>query len=162
MKYDCGITSEDPFLDPRFCAIHRGWRGGLSANVAYELHILASTPGIPIEWLYAVFEWTPTWRQSFNRNFRGGRHAELGLENAATVVEGDGFRMLRALGDIARYGGAVPLWTQLELANDRRSNSALARALGVDRQKLRRWRVNAVFDPLTGMRVRPNRGSPIK
>ncbi len=86
----------------------------------------------------------------------------MGLANAATVVEGDGFRMLSALGNLASYAGAVPLWTQLELTNDRRSDSALSRALGVNRQKLRRWRLNTVFDPLTLERVRQNRGSPIK
>ena len=162
VRYDCGITGDAPFSDPRFRALYRGWRGGLPLGVGYELHILAATPGLPIEWLYAVFDWTPTWRLRFNRTFRSHQHTEHGLENAATVIEGDGFRMLRALGDMAGYIGAVPLWTQLELANDRRNDCALGRALGVNRQKVRRWRTNAVFDPLSLARMRPNRGSPIR
>lgn len=161
MRYDCGITSDDPFSDARFRALHRGWRGGLPYGLLYELHALAATPGLPIEWLYAVFKWTPTWRRRFKRHFTGDLYSELGLKNAATIVEGDGFRMLRAVGDVAGYIGAVPLWTQLELVNDPRSDCALARELGVNRQKLRRWRVNTVFHPLGGARVRANRGSPI-
>lgn len=160
MHYDCGITSDDPFSDPRFRAIHGGWRRGLDALVLGQLLTLAATPGIPIEWLYAVFDWTPEWRRRFRRLNRSN-FAEDGRRNAATIVQGDGFRMLRALGDMARYGGAVPLWTQLELQQDPRNDCALARAFRVNRQKLRRWRVKPVFDPLTGERVLPNRGTAI-
>lgn len=161
MNYDCGITSDHPFSDARFRAIHGGWRGGLPYSLVDELQIFAATPGLPIEWIYAVFEWTPKWRRLFNRHIRGERFAELGVQNAASVTEGDGFRMLRALPDLAGYAGAVPLWTQLELQNDRRNDCVLGRALGVNRQKIRRWRANAVFDPLTFARVIPNRGTSI-
>src|SRR6478735_5671579 len=161
VRYDCGTTSDDPFSDRRFRAIHGGWRRGLDPLVAEDLLTLAATPGMPVEWLYAVFDWTPEWRRRFNRIRGNPYYAEEGRRNAATIVQGDGFRMLRALRDVAGYSGAVPLWTQFELQRDPRSDCALARMLGVNRQKLRRWRVNAVFDPLTFKRLRPNRGTAI-
>lgn len=161
MQYDCGITSDDPFADPRFRALHGGWRQGLSWDLIEEFGILAQTPGLPVEWIYAVFKWTPTWRRKFNRTFRGDHREEQGRHNAGTVKQGDGFRMLRAVGDLVAYKGAVPLWTQLELINDPRSDCSLAERFGVDRQKVRRWRTKAVFNPLTAERIVPNRGRPI-
>lgn len=89
MQYDCGITSDDPFADPRFRALHGGWRQGLSWELFDELAICAVTPGLPVEWLYAVFKWTPTWRKKFNSMFRGDRFAEQGRLNAGTIKQGN-------------------------------------------------------------------------
>lgn len=161
MRYDCGITSEDPFSDRRFLALYGGWRRGLPNDVVCELYVLAATPGLPAEWFYAVFNWGRPWRRRF-QYIRDNAKFEDGAENAATIVEGDGWCMLKAIPDLARYAKAIPLWTQLELLDDPRNDCVLARALGVDRQKVRRWRKKPVFDPLTANRLVPNRGTPIK
>lgn len=163
MKYDCGTTSEDPRSSRRFLALHRGWRNGqLGYDLLNELLILAATPGIPTEWLYAVFSWTPTWRRRFNHLTRGLKSEgfqDATRENAGSVRPGDGLRMIRLAGP--SYAGAAPLWTQLDLQHDRRSDKAIAADLEVDRLKVRRWRLNPIFDPLTFARLRPNRGTPI-
>ena len=78
-----------------------------------------------MEWLYAVFDWTPVWRRRF-KGLARSRYAEDGQRNAASIVEGDGLRMLQALGDVASYRGAVPLWTQLELRKDPRNDCAMS------------------------------------
>jgi hypothetical protein len=83
----------------------------------------------------------------------------LGLENAQSVVQGDGLAMIAAV--CPGYVGPAPLWTKLELQNDRRSDAAIAAMLGEDRKKVWRWRVNNVFDPVTMVRITPNRGSKI-
>lgn len=124
--------------------------------------ILAHTTGVPIEWIYAGLGLGRVRRKHLQDMIAGtqtGEWPDLGRSNANSVVPGDGWRMIEAV--CPRYAGPAPLWTQLELRNDRRSDAEIARVLGVDRQKVRRWRVNAVFDPLTGVRLRPNRGTRI-
>ncbi|MFA7584921.1 MAG: hypothetical protein WCY11_01810, partial [Novosphingobium sp.] len=85
---------------------------------------------------------------------------EMGLANAQSVVPGDGMKMLAVV--CPRYAGAAPLWSQLELLNDKRSNGEIAAALQVHRDKVRRWRVNNVFDPLTGARQVSHRGTSVR
>jgi hypothetical protein len=138
---DCGILSGAPAWHPD------------------EVIILALTPGIPVEWIYAALRLGPKRRRRLRDMMDGASCHELALENAASIVEGDGWRMIEAV--CPGYSGAAPLYTQLELRNDHRSDAAIARVLGVDRQKVRRWRVNPVFDPLTGVRLRPNRGTGV-
>lgn len=121
--------------------------------------ILAHTPGVPLEWIYAALGIKEVRRRQLRtmlENSRGTDWADRGRDNADSVVPGDGFRMIEAV--CPGYSGPAPLWTQLELRNDRRSNVEIGRVLGVHREKVRRWRVNTVFDPLSGARIRPNRG----
>ena len=141
MKYDCGILTGAPV-----------WDQG-------EALVLAYTPGIPLEWIYAGLGLG--WRR--RRQPRATIHAaenleweNLGLENAQSVVPGDGWKMLAAVSP--GYSGSAPMWSRLELQNDVRSNAAIAAVLGVHRETVRRWRVNTVFDPLTGRRVSLGRG----
>jgi hypothetical protein len=162
MKYDCGTTRSAPHLDTIFRALYRGWRGVPEHIIKDELLVLGMTRGIPQEWLYAVFQWTPVWRTRFKRILLDADHARYldhASENEASVVPGDGIRMIRLAGP--HYAGAAPLWTQLDLQNQLRSDETIAAELGVNRQKVRRWRLNPVFDPVTGSRIRPNRGSSI-
>lgn len=144
MLADCGILAGTPKWDP------------------YEALVLAFTPGVPLEWLYAALRLGHTRR----RKLRDMIHAadaealgELGRENSAGIVQGDGLKMLEAV--CPGYSGPAPLWSQLELQADARSDAAIARELGVDRQKVRRWRVNSVFCPVSAVRLRPNRGVPL-
>ena len=44
----------------------------------------------------------------------------------------------------------ISVWTEL-----------IGDALGVERQRVRRWQVRAVFDPLLRVRLIPNRGLPL-
>lgn len=124
-----------------------------------EVLILALTPGVPLEWIYKALglEWRRrrrlramlAWSQSTD-------YPHLGLENAASVREGDGWMMLQVV--CPGYSGPAPLASQLELRNSARSDTENAKLLGVDRKKVWRWRSNPVFDPLSGARMIPNRG----
>ena len=58
--------------------------------------------------------------------------------------------MLTAIREPGWYAGAVPLYAQLALQADRRSDAEIARVLGVAWHKVIHWRRNAVFCPLTG------------
>lgn len=118
------------------------------------LLVLAHTPGIPLEWIYHTAKLGWRRRRKLVEMIDASREGEfpaLGLENAASVVDGDGWKMLRVLPE--GYNGAVPLWSQLELQRDERSDQAIADVLGVSRKKVQRWRTKAVFDPLTGVRL---------
>lgn len=145
MKYDAGILWGHP--DPSHIR---------------ELLILAHTPGVPLEWIYAAIGFGARRRKKLVAKIDCGdvdflrQYQDLGRENAASVQPGDGWKMLQAV--CPRYSGPVPLWSQLELQGDRRSDAAIARALGVDRKKVWRWRQNPVFHPLSGARLIPNRG----
>lgn len=142
MNYHCGILEGAPKWDP------------------FEVLILAHTPGIPIEWIYAGLGLTQRRRKALRDMVTNSHNTDLpeaGQFNAASVVQGDGWAMLRAV--CPGYAGAAPLWSRIELQNDTRSNAAIAADLGVDWQKVRRWQKNAVFCPLTGSRIVPNRGT---
>ena len=84
----------------------------------------------------------------------------MGASNAASVIAGDGWKMLEAV--CPDYAWPVPLWSQIELQNSARTDQANADLLGVERTKVWRWRKRNVFDPLTGSRIVPNRGRSIK
>lgn len=142
MKYHAGILHGWPDWSDRF-----------------QVLILAHTPGIPLEWIYAALDLG--WRR--RRKLRAliassvnGDFLEAGRSNADSVEDGDGWKMLKVV--CPDYSGPVPLWSQLELQNDRRTDAAIAKLLGVDRKKVWRWRTNTVFDPLTLTRKIPNRG----
>lgn len=144
MRHHAGILDGNPTWDP------------------VEVLILAYTPGVPLEWIYAALGlgWMRRRRlRDMIHAAKSGEFPSLGQENAATVEQGDGWRMIAAV--CPGYAGPAPLWTQIELRNSARSDAANAALLGVDRQKVRRWRVNTIFDPLTGVRVRANRGVPL-
>lgn len=133
---------------------------GVSYPCYQDLEILANTPGIPIEWIYAACA-VPSFRRGYVRYHIGlPSLVEQGLKNAASVVKGDGMKLLKAV--VPGYSGAIPLWSQLELQTDGRSDGEIAQELGVDRLKVRRWRTNIVFDPITGGRLIGNRGRQIK
>lgn len=124
--------------------------------------VLAFTPGVPLEWIYAALGLGWRTRPKLRSLIHGAETSEfsnLGRENAASVQQGDGWRMLQVV--CPGYSGPVPLWSKIELENDRRSDAVIAQVLGVDRKKVWRWRKNAVFCPLTGVRLVPNRGVPM-
>lgn len=144
MKYSAGILHHRPQWNP------------------LELVVLALTPGMPLEWIYSAAGLG--WRRrrkllDLIAAYRSDELLDMARENAASVVQGDGFLMLEVV--CPRYSGPAPLWSQFDLQNDRRSDAAIAAVLGVSRKKFWRWRTNAVFDPLTGARLVPNRGVPI-
>ena len=140
MQYDWGLTA----------VRYPSWE---------DISILANTPGVPLEWLYAACRVRISERASVRGQIGLPSLVELGKANAASVEGNDGFRLLEAV--CPYYSGPVPLWSQLWLRADPRSDVQLAEVLGVDRQKVRRWRSTMVFDPLTGARLIPNRGRPI-
>lgn len=141
---------------------HAGILHGMPEWDRFQLLVLVHTPGVPLEWVYAGagLGWRrrAKLRAMIDAN-QTDEWREFGRDNAASIEPGDGLAMLRAV--CPRYVGAAPMWSQLELQNDTRSDAEIAAGLGVDRQRVRRWRVNAVFDPLTGVRLRPNRGTPL-
>ena len=140
MKYDWGYT-------------------GVSMPNGLDLLVLANTPGIPLEWVYAAC-WVPRSRRARIREMIGAEgYSELGRDNANSVIAGDGLKLLRAIGPA--YSGPVPLWSQLELEADERSDRAIAEELGVNRLRVWRWRTNQIFDPLTGCRVVRSRGGKL-
>ena len=124
-----------------------------------DVYVLANTPGVPLEWIYAACR-IPKFRRARVRAHIGViDFVELGRLNAASIENGDGYRLLTAV--CPEYSGPVPLCSQLELRADPRSDQKIADEFGVHRQKLRRWRTNNIFDPLTGERMIPNRGRSI-
>jgi hypothetical protein len=145
VNVDCGILSGAPRWKPRHDAL-----------------VLAFTPGIPLEWLYAALRLGSVRRRQLREMIAAAdrtKLAALGQANAASVRHGDGWKMLQAVAPV--YAGAAPLWSQIDLCEDRRSDGEIGRELGVNRQKVRRWRVNSVFCPLTGVRLVGWRGSAV-
>lgn len=145
MKFHAGLLTGTPCWTDRF-----------------EVAVLAHTPGVPVEWIYAAFglEWRR--RRSLLKLIAATdteEYHELGRINAESVVPGDGWAMLVAVAP--KYAGAVPLAAQLELQGGTRSDGAVAEALGVSRSKVQRWRTRSVFCPLTGVRLVPNRGTRV-
>lgn len=124
-----------------------------------ELAVLALTPGIPFEWVCACARLGPVRRSRLKDAVTGPELRARGQANALSVVAGDGWRMLTAIPDRPAYRGAVPLYSQLELLADPRTNRAIASELRMDHQKLRRWRVVQVFAPVSGQRLIGRRGS---
>lgn len=144
MKFHAGILTGTPEWD----------RAGLL--------VLAHTPGVPIEWIYAAARLGPRRRAKLRDLIHASQEGEfpiLGLENAQSVEPGDGWTMLTAV--CPYYSGPVPIWSQMFLRADPRSDAEIARVLGVDRKKIWRWRSRSVFDPLTMVRLVPNRGTRI-
>jgi hypothetical protein len=144
VKTDCGILAGTPRWDEK------------------DVTILAFTPGIPLEWVYAGVGLGVIRRRRLRDMIAAADPTALGAlgrENAESVVTGDGWKMIEAVAP--GYAGAAPLWTQVELRLDPRSDGEIARVLRVDRHKVRRWRHNSVFCPLTGCRLVPNRGVSI-
>lgn len=124
--------------------------------------VLAHTPGMPLEWIYARlgFGWGRREKlRAMIHAVQSDEWSEMDKANAASVVQGDGWRMMTAV--CLGYSGPAPLWSKIELANDVRSDAAIGQVLGVYRKKVWRWRKNAVFCPLTGARLVPNRGRPL-
>ncbi|WP_037500686.1 hypothetical protein [Sphingomonas jaspsi] len=117
--------------------------------------LLATTPGIPIEWVYALGGIGPKARKGLTNMIDAADPAE-GQVLAESLLPGDGLKMIAAV--CPDYAGAAPLWTQLDLKNDKRSAAAIARELGVHPKKVWRWRRNVIFDPLTGVRLVAARG----
>jgi hypothetical protein len=141
MKYHAGILDGNPEWDP------------------VQALVLAHTPGIPLEWLYAALGIKKRRRAKLIQMIADSPDGEfpmLGLENAASVTHADGWKMLEVV--CPGYSGPVALMSQMALRNDRRPDAIVAQVLGVDRKKVWRWRNNAVFDPLTGVRLVPSRG----
>jgi hypothetical protein len=143
LRCDCGLT-------------------GVGELNEYEKLVLAHTPGIPLEWIYAALRMPRYQRTRLAEQIDAAdsaTFAELGAANAETVVEGDGWKMLVAV--CPGYAGAVPMWSQVELRLNSKSDQAVAEALGVRRRTVQRWRTKAVFCPLTGVRLIKNRGRTI-
>lgn len=142
MRFDCGITSE-------------GVPGPLRSTSEDELLILVHTPGMPFEWLEAILRFN---RREVMAKIDPAKWNDLGNSNAETLVDGDGWRMLRNMARVrGNYSGAVPLAAQLEL-QVRRRDAETAAMLGVREGKVFRWRTNQVFDPMTGVRLIAARG----
>lgn len=140
MRADCGLT-------------------GVGVHCDDELLVLAHTPGIPREWIYAALGFQRHHRRRLADMINGANSAELndrGRENAMTVEAGDGWKMLQAV--VPDYAGAAPFWSQVELQLMARSNAVIGEILGVNQQRVRRWRTNIVFEPLSGLRLINNRG----
>lgn len=116
MKYDLGTTSAAPDQDHRFCRVRHGWRGELEPELSRELVILCRTPGIPIEWLYQVFKWSPAMRRKVMALLNSVDDVNVQAEeNRHSVTLEDGFAMLWVLDPPHGYHGAIPLWSQLAL-----------------------------------------------
>jgi hypothetical protein len=160
MLHDCGITrSDDPWLDWTFDAFYRGWV--VDRNLT-ELLILCHTPGIPIQWVFAVFKLSSYYRRKLRSALNEAPEEILRLakENALTVQPGDGLRMLRVMDPREKYVGQVPLWTTLDLrALNLKDSKAFAQELGVDHSQIGQWRRSKVFDPLTGARIKREVGN---
>lgn len=144
MKYHAGILDGKPEWD------------------RLQLLVLGHTPGVPLEWIYAAARLG--WRRrtalrDMLASSKTGEFPSLGQMNAASIAQGDGWKMLEAV--CPGYAGPVPLWSQIELQNSARTDQANADLLGVERTKVWRWRKRNVFDPLTGSRIVPNRGRSI-
>lgn len=142
MKYHAGILYGDPDWTDRF-----------------QLLVLGHTPGVPLEWIYAALGLGENRRRRLRQLLAAtseGEWIEMGRANAESISHADGWKMLEVV--CPGYSGPVPLWSKIALENDKRSDAAVAQVLGVDRKKVWRWRNNAVFDPLTGVRLIPNRG----
>lgn len=161
MQYDCGITKvDDRFTpEPTLDSFFRGWQPGQDIT---ELLVLVNTPGIPLQWVYAVLKLSNWYRAKLKAASESvsDEIKALGVENAKTVVMGDGMRMLRLLDHRDGYNGQVPLWSTLELQADPRSDRAVAEELGVRPGHVTSWRTSQVFDPLTGVRLKRPVGNP--
>jgi len=149
VKYDCGLTKEQPQDWPSYRAVFRGWSPGEDLT---ELVVLAHTVGIPRQYLVGVFSWTALWRRRFTEVITNpsAEVMDMAAENAATIVAGDGWRMLAALSD---YKGQVPLWSSLDLQMDQRFDREMAEELEVPTCRVTSWRRSKVFDPLTGEKL---------
>lgn len=153
MEHDCGTTSEDPYGDPRFNAVFRGW-SRLSPAVEQELVILMATPGIPLEWIYAVFKLDSRQRRKLwplPELFDAAKIDAAAKANALTVGAEDGLRMLRLA---SPYQGPAPHWSRLALQMTPGSSVKVGTALGAKAESVRRWRRETVFDPMTLVRVK--------
>lgn len=144
MRIDLGTTKGRPRLN-RWLAQDRE-----------DLLVMSQTPGIAYEWLQQVFRLKTEW---FKRQIAGVDPTPFkvrGRENAETVVDGDGWRMIDCMPP--DYNGPVPLYVQLALKQDPRSAAELGRVLGFAAHKIDVWRRNQVFEPLTGNRLVRRRG----
>jgi hypothetical protein len=141
VKYHSGILAGQPHFDE------------------FETVVLSLTRGIPIEWVYAALGlgWRRRARlKELMNRVESAWLAQVAMENASSVAPGDGMKMLEAV--CPHYSGAAPEWSRLDLISDHRSNSHLGLLLGVHEEKVRRWRTNFIFHPLTGERLIQNRG----
>lgn len=153
MMIDCGILTDDP-------KYWRGWHG----EVPHDLLVLVHTPGIPHEWIHAALKLSDGFRRKLRDHLETLTPHQIthlewhGEQNATTIDADDGLRMLVAV--CPGYAGPAPLYSSLALQAAPESDQKIADLLGVDRQKVRRWRTNHVFDPLTGIRLINPRGRP--
>lgn len=141
MLIHSGILSQEPRFDP------------------FDALVLAHTPGMPLEWIYAALRLGRGRRRTFRKMIDAANKAEferLGAENAQSAEPGEGLKMPEAV--CPGYAGAVPLYSQLDLRADPRSDGAIASEFGVSRFQVMRWRTRPVFCPLTGVRLIPMRG----
>jgi hypothetical protein len=118
-----------------------------------EVLILALTPGIPFEWIIKVTRMGSVRKAALRRMIEAVTtedHAKA-EENAASITEQDGFRMLKVIPH--DYRGAIPLYAQLWLQSTPQTDAEVARILGVKRERVCRWRNTNNFDPLTGVRI---------
>lgn len=143
MRFDLGVTKD---------GFHLHWWDPVHLD---ELAVLGSTPGIPVEWLFALTG--AGWRRrKMIREMIDAADPVRGAENAATIEPGDGWKMIAAV--CPEYSGAPPLWSQLELQALNLTNAEIGRRLGISESKALRWRSQTVFDPLTGARLFGTRG----
>lgn len=161
MKYDLGLTTTDPSRHEGYRLVFNGWRGALKGGYDRELAILCRTPGIPIEWVYAVFNLRAAVRRKLAKIILDRPSLENEVnENRDSICLQDGFAMLNAIPEPGRYQGAIPLWSQLALSQERKLDVDRATEFGVNPQKAQRWRTHQVYDPLTLRRVVSRRGNP--
>jgi hypothetical protein len=139
--------------------VHSGILTGNPQFDPVETVTLATTPGIPLEWIYAVLKLGRRRKDKLRELIRAADRV-LGKTNATTITLEDGHQML--LATPSTYNGAVPLYVQLWLQQTIRSDQSIADELGTNRQKIQRWRTNHVFDPLTGQRLIPAKGVPAR
>lgn len=104
---------------------HAGILDGAAKWSSVDALILAHTPGIPFEWIYAALGLGEIRRRRLRETVQktlGTDWTAQGVDNAASVEPGDGWKMLEAV--CPGYSGPAPLWAQIDLQKDTRSDAA--------------------------------------
>lgn len=161
MLIDCDALSPTRWNSQLFLAVyHRFTPTDLTRDQAWQLAVLLRTPGFTIDHHRTIFDWSPNLSphiDTVTSYFRDDPNIpRAAADNAASITQADGLNILRAMLETnPDYQGTVPLWTQLALVglrSDLQSNDELRPLFNnISNHRLRRWRQQQVFDPLTGI-----------